>query len=92
MKYCLRYNGDTMDEIRGWAQAAEQAGFARIVSQELHTSPFVYPAAAAGFTSRIELGAAVALAFVRSPLSMALTALDIDRISGGASCLAWAPA
>ena len=83
MKYCLRYNGDTMDEIRGWVQAAEQAGFQRILSQELHTSPFVYPAAAAGFTSRIELGAAVAIAFVRSPLSMAVTALDIDRLSGG---------
>lgn len=83
MKYCLRYSGDTMPEIREWAQAAEQAGFHRIVSQELYTSPFVYPAAVAGFTTKIELGTAIVLAFARSPMAMAVTALDLDRISNG---------
>jgi probable F420-dependent oxidoreductase len=83
MRYCLRHQGETFDEIRDWAQRADGAGFDVLWSQELHTTPFVYPAAVAGFTRRIHLGSGIALAFVRSPLSIALTAMDLDRLTGG---------
>lgn len=83
MRYGLRLKGATMEQIRDWAQKAEQARFDVLWASELYTTPFVYPAAVAGFTSRIELGSSIALAFVRSPLVTALTALDLDRLSNG---------
>ncbi|MEE9284462.1 MAG: LLM class flavin-dependent oxidoreductase [Dehalococcoidia bacterium] len=83
MRYGLRYQGESLEAITDWARKAEAARFDVLWSEELHTSPFVYPAAVAGVTSRIELGSGIALAFVRSPMSMAITALDLDRITGG---------
>ena len=83
MRYGLRLKGETMEQVRDWAQKAEQARFDVLWASELHTTPFVYPAAVAGFTSRIELGSSISLAFVRSPLVTALTALDLDRLTNG---------
>ncbi len=83
MRYDLRFHGETLDEIGGRARAAEQAGFGALWSQELYTNPFVSPAAVLGFTREIRVGSAIALGFVRSPLSMATTALEMDRLSNG---------
>ena len=91
MRYGLRYSGDSMGAIKEWTQGAERAGFDVLWSQELHTSPFVYPSAVAGFTDRMQLGAGIALAFVRSPLSVALTTLDLDRITDGRFILGLGP-
>ncbi len=83
MNYGLRMKGETLDEIKEWSQKAEAAGFDRLWAEELHTTPFVYPAAVAGFTSRITLGSCIALAFTRSPMVTAITALDLDRLTNG---------
>jgi probable F420-dependent oxidoreductase len=50
---------------------------------ELHRSPFVPAAAIASATSSVGVGTAIALAFVRSELTTALSALDLDDLSDG---------
>ena len=75
--------GNTIDELILAARAAEDAGFDAVWVPELHRSAFVPAAAIAAATSRVRVGTAIALAFVRSPMIAALEALDVDEISGG---------
>jgi probable F420-dependent oxidoreductase len=70
-------------EIAGLAAEAERAGLARLWAAELHRSATVPLAVAAAATGRIELGTGIALAFTRSPMVLALEALDLDELSGG---------
>ena len=65
------------------AAQAEAAGFQTLWTSEMFHDPFVPLAAAAAGTSRINLGTSIALAFVRSPWVTALSALDLDLLSGG---------
>ena len=66
------------------ARRAEQAGFDSAWAPEFHNhSGSLALAAAALETERIELGTAIAWAFGRSPLLTAVTALDLDEMSGG---------
>ena len=74
--------GDPVEMI-GWAQRAEAAGFDAIWSSEMTGNPFIPLAAVASHTQRIQLGTSIALAFVRSPWVTALSALDLDLLSGG---------
>lgn len=83
MQRSLGVWGSDLDEIVDAAVRAEAAGFHRLWSSELHRSPFVPLAAIAGQTSTIGLGTGIALAFVRSPFSTALAALDLDEWSDG---------
>jgi probable F420-dependent oxidoreductase len=75
--------GDSLSDWVDACVAAEDAGLAAVWSNELHRSAFVPLAAAAARTSRITLGTAISLAFVRSPMVTALEALDLDEVSGG---------
>lgn len=70
-------------ELAAFARAAERAGLARLWAPELHRSSTIPLAVAAAATSRIELGTGIALAFTRSPMVLALEALDLDELSGG---------
>ena len=70
-------------EIASVAAAAERAGLARLWAPELHRSATVPLAVAAAATERIELATGIALAFTRSPMVLALEALDLDELSGG---------
>jgi probable F420-dependent oxidoreductase len=66
------------------ARRAEEAGFESAWAPEFHNhSGPLAVAAAALQTERIELGTAIAWAFARSPLLTAVTALDLDEMSGG---------
>ena len=65
------------------AQAAEQVGFDGLWTNETAHDPFLPLVPAALATSRVELGTAVAIAFPRSPTSMAYIAWDLARASGG---------
>ena len=66
------------------ARRAEEAGFDSAWAPEFHNhSGLLALAAAALETERIELGTAIAWAFGRSPLLTAVTALDLDEMSGG---------
>ncbi len=75
--------GETIDELVAASVAAENAGFADVWVSELHRSAFVPAAAIATATHRAGVGTAIALAFVRSPMTIALTALDLDEVSNG---------
>lgn len=69
--------------LAAFAAAAEHAGIARLWAPELHRSATVPLAVAALATERVELATGIALAFTRSPMALALEALDIDQLSGG---------
>ena len=83
MRYSYGPWGGTISEFAAVSAQAESAGFSRVWANELHRSAFIPLAAAVSSTSTIGLGTAVALAFVRSPMTTALTALDLDDLSGG---------
>lgn len=70
-------------EVAHLARRAEGAGFHAIWTSEMFHDPFLPLSAAAATTSRITLGTSIALAFVRSPWVSALSALDLDILSGG---------
>jgi probable F420-dependent oxidoreductase len=76
-------DAERISDIALLAKRAEEAGFDSVWATELYRTSFQQLAAAALSTSRIKLGTAVALAFVRSPLVTSLTALDLDEISNG---------
>ena len=79
----LQLSGDSPEEIIDLARAAEAAGFARLWAPELTRSATIPLALAAAVTDRIELATGIALAFTRSPFTLALEALDLDELSGG---------
>ena len=66
------------------AARAEGAGFESAWAPEFHNHSGVLALAGAALeTERIELGTAITWAFARSPLLTAVTALDLDEMSGG---------
>jgi probable F420-dependent oxidoreductase len=81
----LAFNGGP-EKIAEVAREIEERGDAAatglFVSEARH-DPFVSLTLASTTTSRLQLGTAIALAFARSPMSMAYTAYDVHRISGG---------
>jgi probable F420-dependent oxidoreductase len=66
------------------AKQAEEAGFDSVWAPEFHNhSGALALAAAAVATESVELATGIAWAFARSPLLTAVTALDLDELSGG---------
>src|SRR3990170_3059887 len=82
-RYSLAVGMARAEEIALLAREAEDAGFEALWAAEMSHKPFLPLAAAATATSRIQLGTSIALAFVRSPWVTALSALDMDVLSGG---------
>jgi probable F420-dependent oxidoreductase len=74
----------TQRENVALAHRAERAGFDSAWAPEFHNHSGVLALAAAALeTERIELATGIAWAFGRSPLLTAVTALDLDEMSGG---------
>jgi probable F420-dependent oxidoreductase len=73
--------------ISGIAEGArrrEELGFDGIISSETAGhDPFLPLLVAAEHTSRVRLGTGVAVSFPRSPMTVAQTAWDLQRLSGG---------
>ena len=65
------------------AREAEELGYDGVLSFEAGHDPFLPLALAAAATQRVDLGTAVAIAFPRSPLTVAQTAWDLQTLSGG---------
>jgi probable F420-dependent oxidoreductase len=65
------------------AAAAELRRYDGIWLPEITHDPFPLLAVAASRTETIELGTAIAVAFARNPMSMALVANDLQMYSGG---------
>lgn len=79
----LILDAQTISGLVELAKDAEDAMFDSVWATELYRTSFQQLAAVSHSTKTIKLGTAVALAFVRSPLITALTALDIDEVSDG---------
>jgi probable F420-dependent oxidoreductase len=69
--------------IAAQARLVEELGYDRLVFEETKTDPFVVLAVAAGATTTLGIGTSVAIAFARSPTSMALAAWSMQQLSGG---------
>ncbi|WP_436771041.1 TIGR03617 family F420-dependent LLM class oxidoreductase [Yinghuangia sp. YIM S09857] len=65
------------------AATAEQRGVDRVLIPETAQDPFQHLAVAASRTSRIELATGVAIAFARTPMTLASSAWTLQQISGG---------
>jgi probable F420-dependent oxidoreductase len=82
----MRYGigiGGPMTLIGPMARMVEDAGFESCWAAETTNTAFVTASVAIQSTSRIKVGTAVALAFPRSPTITAMTAWDLDELSGG---------
>lgn len=79
----LHLTGETAADLIAAAREAESAGVESLWASELYTNPYIPLAAVAGATDTIGLGTGIVLAFVRSPIAIALAALDMDALSGG---------
>ncbi|MBV9484517.1 MAG: TIGR03617 family F420-dependent LLM class oxidoreductase [Frankiaceae bacterium] len=65
------------------AQHAEELGYDGAFTGEVSSDPFLPLAVAAGTTERMTIGTSIAVAFARSPMTLAYTAHDLQRASGG---------
>ncbi|MGI8663755.1 MAG: LLM class F420-dependent oxidoreductase [Acidimicrobiales bacterium] len=82
----MRVDGGITFELSGAAAGAaeqEAAGYDGVWTAETSHDPFLPLLLAAGSTSRIELGTSIAVAFARSPMTMAMTANDLQLASSG---------
>jgi len=70
---------DVADEAR----RLERMGFGALWSFETSRDPFLPLLQVALATDRLRLGTNIAVAFARTPFSMAMTAWDLQRASGG---------
>ena len=83
--------GGNLSQVSILAAQAEAAGLESVWVAELDRTALVQAAAAISATSRIGVGTAVALAFPRSPTITAMTAWDLDELSGDRFMLGLGP-
>ena len=69
--------------VAAHARRAEELGFGAIWSAETRHDPFLPLAVASTTTTRMGLGTAIAIAFARSPMTLAHVAWDLQKASGG---------
>ncbi len=75
--------GGSLAGVAAAAATAEDEGFDGVVTAETAHDPFLPLTLAATTTSRIDLATGIAVAFARSPMTLAQTAWDIQDLSGG---------
>jgi probable F420-dependent oxidoreductase len=75
--------GGTAEELAAEAAKAEAAGIDCLWAPELFRSSFTQATWLAARTERIGVATGIAWAFTRSPFILALSALDVDEMSGG---------
>ena len=73
------------------AQQAEAAGLAGIAAPEFYGNPLVPLSHCGAVTSRVKLLSGVTLPLVHNPFTLAMSAMDIDRLSGGRFVLGIGP-
>jgi alkanesulfonate monooxygenase SsuD/methylene tetrahydromethanopterin reductase-like flavin-dependent oxidoreductase (luciferase family) len=74
--------GRTIGEVTALAAQAEAGGLDSVWVDDLGRTSLVQAAAAISATSHFRVGTAVALAFPSSPTITAMTAWDLDEMSG----------
>src|SRR5690606_24122371 len=75
--------GETMAELGAAARAADDAGATGLWTAELHRTATIPAAVLAQSSRNAMVGTGIAWAFCRSPMMTALTAMDLDELSGG---------
>lgn len=70
-------------EVAALAEATEAGGWDGLWTSEARHDPFLPLLTAADRTQRITVGTSIAVAFARSPMTVAHTAWDLQRLSGG---------
>jgi len=75
--------GYALDTVKDFAVAAERDGYDGVWTIEAQHDPFLPLVLAAEHTERLELGTGIAVAFARTPMSLAYVADDLQRMSGG---------
>jgi probable F420-dependent oxidoreductase len=73
----------SLSAVPSIARAAENLGFNTLWSPETMHDPFLPGALIAEHTHKLSFGTAVAIAFARSPATLAYTAWDLAQASGG---------
>lgn len=73
----------SLKEVPAIARAAESQGFAALWSAETMHDPFLPGALIAEHTRKMQFGTAIAVAFARSPATLAYTAWDLAQASAG---------
>jgi len=74
---------DDVHLVRDGARRLEEDGFRRIYVAEGAHDPFVLAGVLTEHTSSAEIGTDVAIAFARTPMTVAHTAWDLQSLSGG---------
>jgi probable F420-dependent oxidoreductase len=72
-----------IDDVPTTARDVEARGYAGVWASEADHDPFLPLLSAAQATSRLQVGTAIAVAFARSPMTLAMTAHDLQRYSQG---------
>lgn len=72
-----------VDDVPALAADLERRGYAGIWAAEVDHDPFLLLHAAGRATERVTVGTAIAVAFARSPMTVALTAHDLQRYTRG---------
>ncbi len=75
--------GNSVADLESEAKRAEAAGIECIWAPELFRSSVTQAAFLAARTERVDVATGIAWAFTRTPFILAVTALDIDEMSGG---------
>jgi probable F420-dependent oxidoreductase len=83
VKVDVSYPASGPVDARQVAQSTESSGFAGLWVSEIKRDPFVASALAAVATTRLEVGTGVALAFARSPMTVAVQAHELQSLSEG---------
>jgi probable F420-dependent oxidoreductase len=73
----------SLGQVPAIARLAEEIGFSTLWSTETQHDPFLPLALVAEHTSKIHFGTAIAVAFGRSPATIAYTCWDLADASGG---------
>ena len=72
-----------LDGAAAAARRQESLGYDGVWAGELNTDPFLALALAADATTSLAVGTSIAVAFARSPMTLAYTAHDLQRFSAG---------
>jgi probable F420-dependent oxidoreductase len=83
MKFDTGLGVGDLGDVAQRARQADAMGFDALWSAETQHDPFLPLVLAAEHSSRIQLGTAIALAFPRSPMTLAYIAWDLQKLSQG---------
>jgi probable F420-dependent oxidoreductase len=72
-----------LDRLPATARDLEARGYAGVWTSEVDHDPFLPLLSAGQATSRLQVGTAIAVAFARSPMTLAMTAHDLQRYTRG---------